>query len=455
MTDAPVRIRPAGPGDRPALEGMLARCSDHSRYRRFLAGVRRWPRRYLDDALSGRPEHVALVAEVAGTVVALASGVTADDATEVGVLVEDAQQHRGIGGGLLHALVGHADRDGIREIAAMVQVEQRWLVNVLAAHGTTSVSRSGDVLDVRVRRPADSTVDIGFVGLGVMGQPMALNLARAGVPLVVWNRTPQRCVPLREAGARVVDEPDEVFRATKLVVLMLADSAAIDAVLGRGTLAFPARVAGHTIVHMGTTSPDYSRALDADVRAVGGTYVEAPVSGSRTPAEAGQLVGMLAGDAAAVARVRPYLAPMCAETFPCGPVPNALLMKLAVNLFLITTVTGLAEAAHFARRHGLDMDLFRTVLDVGPMSSSVSRIKIGKLVTDDFTVQAAATDVLTNNRLIAAAARAAGIASPLLDACHDLFTETVALGHGKSDMAAVVHAIAARTESVGREFADP
>ena len=289
-------------------------------------------------------------------------------------------------------------------------------------------------------------VRTGFLGLGVMGQLMALNLARAGTPLVVWNRTPARCEPVRAAGARVVATPAEVFARAGTVFLMLADGPATDSVLGRGTPAFAAQVAGHTVVHMGTTSPGYSRALEADILTAGGSYVEAPVSGSRTPAEQGRLVAMLAGRDAAVETVRPLLRPMCHETFACGPAPNALLMKLAVNLFLITTVTGLTESFHFADRHGLDKERFLAVLDAGPMASAVSRTKAPKLEARDFAVQAAALDVLKNNRLIAEAARASGLASPLLDVCHALFAETVALGHGGQDMVAVLRAIEARTD---------
>ncbi|MEU6275012.1 NAD(P)-dependent oxidoreductase [Streptomyces populi] len=317
---------------------------------------------------------------------------------------------------------------------------------------------------------------IGFLGLGVMGAPMALNLARAGAPLTVWNRTPARTEPLRAAGAHVAATPAEVFRRSRTVFLMLADEAAIDAVLGRdpnGPLdnapdnapgdvpdaapatapgsGFAALVRGRTVVHMGTTAPGYSRALEADVRAAGGTYVECPVSGSRVPAEAGRLVAMLAGPPEAVEEVRELLAPMCASSFVCGAAaPDALLMKLAVNLFLITTVTGLAEAFHFAERHGLDRERFLAVLDAGPMASGVFRMKAPKLRDGDFAVQAAALDVLKNNRLIAEAARDAALASPLLDACHALFAETVGLGLGDADMVAVLRAIEARTD--GRTY---
>jgi 3-hydroxyisobutyrate dehydrogenase len=289
------------------------------------------------------------------------------------------------------------------------------------------------------------TTQIGFIGLGVMGQPMALNLARAGMAPVVWIRSAAALALLGEAGARVADSPAQVFEQARVVIVMLADEAAIDAVLGRGTPRFAALLRDRILVHMGTTSAEYSRALEADIRAAGGGYVEAPVSGSRVPAQAGQLVAMLAGDEAVVRRVRPLLTPMCSQSFVCGAVPNALLMKLSVNLFLITMVTGLAESVHFAQRQGLDLRQLQAIVDAGPMASAVSKIKLAKLVDGDYSVQASIADVLKNNRLIAQAARDAGIASPLLDVCHALFGETLAQGHGAADMAAVVRAIQTRS----------
>ncbi len=288
-------------------------------------------------------------------------------------------------------------------------------------------------------------MQVGFVGLGVMGMPMALNLARAGTPLTVWNRTVGKTKPLRAAGARVAADPADLFGECRIVFLMLENEAAIDAVLGRGTGDFAKRVAGHTIVCMGTSAPGYSRSLAADIDRAGGAYVEAPVSGSRGPAETGQLVGMLAGPSEAVAQVQPLLAPVCRQTVICGAVPSALSLKLAVNLFLITMVTGLTEAAHFAERTGVDMRLFREVLDVGPMASAVSRAKTVKLVSQDFTVQAAIFDVLKNSRLVFDVARAANLATPLLDASHALYGDALALGHGDQDMAAVIRAIEARS----------
>jgi 3-hydroxyisobutyrate dehydrogenase len=289
---------------------------------------------------------------------------------------------------------------------------------------------------------------IGFIGLGSMGEPMALNLVRAGTEVLVWNRTPSKCVPLAQAGAPVANEVDEVFERCALVILMLGDGASIDAVLGRRRAAFSARVTGRTMVHMGTTSPEYSRTLETDIVSAGGGYIEAPVSGSRKPAEDGKLVAMLAGAELLVEDVLPLLNPMCHEIIRCGAVPNALLMKLSINLFLITMVTGLVEAVHFARCQGVDMQKFLSVLNAGAMSSAVSRVKALKAISGDFAAQASIQDVLKNNQLVADAARSASIASPLLDVCHTLFAETLALDHGNEDMVAVLRAIERRTSAL-------
>ncbi len=154
---------------------------------------------------------------------------------------------------------------------------------------------------------------------------------------------------------------------------------------------------------------------------------------------------MLGGDPDTVAEVRPLLAPMCRETVLCGPVGSGLLMKLAVNLYLDTMLVGLAEAVHFADRNGLDLATFQAAIDSGPMASDVTRVKIPKLVTRDLSVQAATADAYANTRLIADAARAVGMASPLLDLSSDLYGESVALGNGRLDMVSVIEAIEART----------
>ncbi|MGQ8630999.1 NAD(P)-dependent oxidoreductase [Agrobacterium sp. DKPNP3] len=283
------------------------------------------------------------------------------------------------------------------------------------------------------------------MGLGTMGTPMALNLLRGGTPLMVWNRSQSRTDEVVAAGAEVASDAASVFAHCQTIILMLANETATDEVLDRGGPDFASRVEGKTVVSMGTMPPGYSLALSNDIRTSGGTFVEAPVSGSRKPAESGQLVAMLAGEPDDVAAISPLLAPMCRQVFECGAIPGALRMKLAVNVFLITLVTGLAEATHFAKSHNLDPTQFAAILDEGPMASDVSRIKISKLVRGDFTRQAAITDVLKNSRLVMDAAGETATSLPLMQASLALYAETEAIGLGDDDMIAVIRAIEGRT----------
>ncbi|RSM55387.1 2-hydroxy-3-oxopropionate reductase [Amycolatopsis sp. WAC 01376] len=278
---------------------------------------------------------------------------------------------------------------------------------------------------------------VGFAGLGSMGGPMAVNLARAGIPLLVWNRTPGRAAEQVAAGAEAVDDAAALFERCEVVFLMLKDAAAVDAVLERGGPA----LAGRTIVHMGTTAPEHSRAIESELLADGAKYVEAPVSGSRVPAEAGELVAMLAGDPKAIEEIRELFGPLCRETVECGPVPNGLLMKLAVNVHLTAVVTSLAETVHFARTHGLDLGVLAGVLGAGQLASPILRVKAPKLVEEDFAPQASIANVLANVELIAAAAREAGLTLPLIEASRALYAETARLGFGDADMVAVVKAL--------------
>ena len=285
---------------------------------------------------------------------------------------------------------------------------------------------------------------LGFLGLGHMGEPMAANLVRAGVDLVVWNRSPEKVRRLAALGATPAARPADVFERCDTVLVMLADAAAVDAVLGRTEDRFAVPVAGRTVVQMGTLAPPYSHALGRALAAAGAWYVEAPVSGSRVPAERGELVAMLAGAADDLELVEPVLRPMCASVFRCGEVPGALRMKLAVNVFLIAMVTGLAEAVRFAEGEGLDPDVLRAVLDAGPMASAVSRVKVAKLVTGDHRAQAAVHDVRYNTRLILDEAAATGSAAPLTSVCEALLGEAEDQGLGAADMVAVVEAIRRR-----------
>lgn len=287
------------------------------------------------------------------------------------------------------------------------------------------------------------TVEVGFIGLGLMGSAIAGRILTER-PLLVWNRTAGACEPLVAQGARAAGSAAEVFQQCRIVVVMVTDERAIDDIL---------RTAEHllrgvTLVQMSTVPPAYSAALAERVARAGGRCVEAPVSGSRQPALDGRLIAMLAGDDDAVDEVMPVLRPACAAIHRCGAPPQAMQMKLAVNTFLITLVTGLAESFHFAEEHGLPAQLLAEILDAGPMASFVSRAKAHALSTGDFSPQAAIPDVLKNANLVVDAARERLVAATLMEPSAQLYAEALALGHGGDDMAAVVSAYRARTAAM-------
>jgi 3-hydroxyisobutyrate dehydrogenase len=274
-----------------------------------------------------------------------------------------------------------------------------------------------------------------------MGEPMARRLVAHGVDLVVWNRTPEKVDRLCHAGAAAAASAAEVFERCESVVLMLAHDRAIDEVLGRTGASFGVPVVGRTVVNMGTLAPSRSAALAADLEGAGARYCEAPVSGSRVPAENGQLVAMVAGDESTLDAVETLLEPLTSAVFRCGAVPLALETKLAVNVYLIATVTALCESVAFAERCGVDVSLLRAILDAGPMASAVSRGKLTKLVDDDRSPQAAVSDVHYNTELILDAARHRDAAMPLLSVCEALFARARSLGLGGTDMVSVIDAV--------------
>jgi GNAT superfamily N-acetyltransferase len=149
-----VSVRRATEGDRQALVRMLARCSGETRYRRFHGPVKLFPERYLTEALSGSPVHFALVATAGEDVVALAScRAVAEGVAELGVLVEDAWQRRGIGDRLLREMADFAARSGLRALQAQLLAEQPWIAGLLRRYGRCETVATGNLLQVTVRLP--------------------------------------------------------------------------------------------------------------------------------------------------------------------------------------------------------------------------------------------------------------------------------------------------------------
>jgi 3-hydroxyisobutyrate dehydrogenase len=280
---------------------------------------------------------------------------------------------------------------------------------------------------------------IGFIGLGNMGSAMARRLVAAGVEPYLWNRSQVRLTPFRGTNAHICASAEIVLERSDLILLMLSDDDAVAAVLNLRQSGARPPLANKIIVNMGTGAPARALSHQAAVAALGGTYVEAPVSGSRQPAEAGRLLAMIAGGTSAQrAMVGSAIAPLCRASIEVGAVPQALQMKLAVNLYLVTSVAALAEAFHLADRLGIQPLRFAEVLAASPMASEVSRGKGEKIARRDFSVQAAISDVHKNCRLVADAAAEAGASTPLLAQARALFAVRDGKDGSKVDMASII-----------------
>jgi 3-hydroxyisobutyrate dehydrogenase len=202
---------------------------------------------------------------------------------------------------------------------------------------------------------------IGIAGLGRMGAAMAARLLETGAAVTVWNRSPERCEPLRARGATVAATPAAVAAASDIVLTILTDAVAIEAVYGApdGLLA---AASGKLFIEMSTVRPAVTVALGERISAAGGRLVDCPVGGTVDPARQGRLLGLLGGTAADADRARPVLERLCRRVEHVGPLGAGASMKLAINLPLALYYQALAEAVTLCRHLGHDpawlVDLF-------------------------------------------------------------------------------------------------
>jgi len=286
---------------------------------------------------------------------------------------------------------------------------------------------------------------IGVIGIGVMGEPIARNLKNAGMSVTVYSRTPARCQPLKEAGIMVADTAMDAIAASDAVILMVPGHQEIDQVLDRtpdGRVS--ASIEGKTIILMATVAPSYSLALAGAVAAVGARYIEAPVSGSRKPAETGQLVVLAsAAEETYIDDVQAVFDAIGKKTVRCGALPTAMQMKLANQLLLIATFEAVSEATYFARGIGLDVGQFLEMALAGPLANDVLRMKAPKLLIDDFEQQAPIRHVSKDIGLVCEEAIQHKLWLPIARANRELFSEAMRRGQANDDVIGIVKVLRA------------
>lgn len=281
--------------------------------------------------------------------------------------------------------------------------------------------------------PALAPPAVALLGTGTMGAAMARTMAGAGLPLTVWNRNRSRAEPLAEVGATVAAEPEEAVRDADVVVTMLFDADGVQDVMTRaGRDARP----GAVWAQMSTVGVEGAERLGRLAATLDLAYVDAPVLGTKQPAEQGTLVVLASGPEAACEACRPVFDAVGSRTVRVGPAGSGSRLKLVVNAWVLTVLEGIAESLALARELGLDPRLFLAAVQGGPTDAPYVATKAEAMLTGDlapaFTLAGAAKDA----GLILAAARSVGVDAAMTQAVHRHLLRAVEAGHGDKDMAA-------------------
>lgn len=285
---------------------------------------------------------------------------------------------------------------------------------------------------------------LGFLGLGIMGTPMALNLRKAGFELVVWNRDASRCAPLEAAGARRAVTPRAVAAAASITFAMVADPEAARAVALGPDGAVAGLGAGAGYVDMSTVDATTSRAIGAAVTAAQGRFLEAPVSGSKGPAEQGTLVILAAGDRSLYDEAASALDAMGRTRLFLGETGQAARLKLVVNMIMGGMLAAFSEGLALAQRAGLAPDDLLAALAAGALANPMFAAK-GPLMAagrDEpaFPLKHARKDL----RLARELGGELGLRLDTAAAADALFLAALAAGLGDRDFSAVHRVVAGR-----------
>ncbi len=284
---------------------------------------------------------------------------------------------------------------------------------------------------------------VGYVGLGVMGAPMALNLLRAGHPLTVYNRTADRAAPLAEAGASVAVSPQAVAVASRIVFVNVSDDAAVEEVLFGPSGLVHGLAAGSMVVDMGTTSPAATRRFAERLAVQGATLLDAPVSGGEAGARAGTLSIMVGGPADAYRHLLPLLRVLGSNIVHVGDSGAGQVAKACNQIVVSATLMGVAEALTFARRQGVPPQHVRAALLGGFAYSRILEVHGERMLKGDFDPGFRARLHQKDLGIVGREAQALDLALPASALAAQLMNALVAAGHAEADSSALVKVIEA------------
>ncbi len=280
--------------------------------------------------------------------------------------------------------------------------------------------------------------NIGFIGLGIMGQPMAMNLIKAGHKLAVYNRTPGKTAALVAAGAREALTPADAVRDADFVLIIVSDSAAVENVVNGPDGILQTLKSGAIVIDSSTISPVVSRKMGCLAAGKGASWLDAAVTGSKHGAEKGELTYMIGGDKDALDRAMPILQLLGKKHIYCGQHGLGLSAKLAQNTIQATMVEVFCEGFVLATKAGVKPEVMLEIIQSSMARSGITDFKAPFIFKGDFTPFFPLKLMHKDLELAAEFGYAQSVPMPVLGAVKEMYMAAKAQGKGELDYAAIV-----------------
>lgn len=279
---------------------------------------------------------------------------------------------------------------------------------------------------------------VAMLGTGIMGSGMVRSMRREGIEVAVWNRHPENAAPLKDSGARVCDDAADAVREADAVITMVRDADAVLDVMMPLADELPDGCVWLQMSTIGLEGTERVRSLAADH---GLTVLDAPVLGTKAPAESGKLVVVVSGDRSLEKDVAPVLEAVGSRSMWVGDEPGpATALKLVVNSWVASLNVATAQAVALARGLDLDPTLFLDAIEGGASDSAFAHAKGELMLSGEFAPSFAVDSVAKDVELMRDAAEGAGVATSFLDELLTLYRRSAEQGHADEDMAAVIAA---------------
>jgi 3-hydroxyisobutyrate dehydrogenase len=280
---------------------------------------------------------------------------------------------------------------------------------------------------------------VAVLGTGIMGAAMARNLIKSGMEVRAWNRSPEKAEPLAGDGATTVaDSPAEAAEGADFLLTMLADADTIADVVDGGVLS--ALSDGGVWLQMSTVGIEGTERLGELAAGSGVAFVDAPVLGTKAPAEGGQLIVLASGPEEVRERSEAVFEPMASKVVWLGEAGAGSRLKLVVNNWIVGLLGVLAETISLAEATGVDPERFLETIEGGPLGLPYAQIKGNMMIEEQFPTSFSLKLARKDAALVLDAARANGLEMVVAEAVAARFDDAISSGHGDEDMAAVYEA---------------